>query len=466
MNIHDGDEKTAVNYNWTPKCLKIAVPAFVGMLADPLLSLMDTAYVGRVGATELAALGACTSIFHLAFNAFRATTAATTSLVATQLSLSKENGDNSCSTAKQVTEISLWFATWMGVLVSAVLYFFGTPMLGCMGVPISSSLYPAAADYLFARLWAAPAVLFIGVAEGAFRGYGNTMVPLLASCVAAALNLVLDPVLMFSVGWGVRGAAVATAISQIGAAATYWFKLIKEQKLPRRRQRNEVINSKQKDSISISRTKIIGTILIANAVMLAKQGSLLLAWAYATARATKLGKEHVAAHQVGLSVWLVFALILDGGAVAGQVLMSRAYAQRDKRQVKSLMWYMLRLALTQGIVSMLVVDGINLIVPQLFTKDPVIIGHLHKIFPQLAWQQILVSLTLMLESLAVGSNQFGALAVGTAVSTLIAINTISKQATVEGIWCHGIVALFLGRLITATFSCIKAYSVHDKKIDA
>ena len=69
----DQEEEEEKNYNWTSQNFELAVPALIGMLADPLLSLMDTAYVGRVGSLELAALGACTSIFHLAFNAFRAT---------------------------------------------------------------------------------------------------------------------------------------------------------------------------------------------------------------------------------------------------------------------------------------------------------------------------------------------------------------------------------------------------------
>jgi putative MATE family efflux protein len=445
-------------YNWTPLCLQIAVPAFVGMLADPLLSLMDTAYVGQLGTTELAALGACTSIFHLAFNAFRATTAATTSLVATHLSISEKNGDISASSAKEVTSISLWFGWWVGLLVSCTLYFTGIHALAGMGVPSTSSLFPAAKEYLYSRLWAAPAVLFIGVAEGAFRGYGDTIVPLIASLVAAALNLVLDPLLMFTMGWGVRGAAVATAISQCGAALTYAFKLVRRKMLPPLRKRKNLTTTATGDSYSMpSQIEIIRTILGANAAMLMKQGSLLLGWAYATARATRLGADHVAAHQVGLSVWLVFALILDGAAVAAQVLMSRAYVQSDRPQVMSLTRYMLKVALLQGIVSMLVVDGIDLVVPQLFTRDPVIQGHLHQIMPHLAWQQILVSLTLVTESLAVGAIQFRTLAIGTALSTVAAIWQISKQTTVEGIWSYGIVSLFAGRLLTATIGCMNAF---------
>jgi len=77
--------RKASSHDWTTPTLGIAIPALIGMIADPLLSLMDTLYVSQLGSLELAALGACTSIFHLAFNVFRATTAATTSLVATEL---------------------------------------------------------------------------------------------------------------------------------------------------------------------------------------------------------------------------------------------------------------------------------------------------------------------------------------------------------------------------------------------
>ena len=467
--VHKGNEPEFVHkfqipkmrYSWTPLCLGIAIPAFIGMLADPLLSLIDTAYVGKLGTNELAALGACTSIFHLAFNAFRATTAATTSLVSKYLSISAENGDTLTASAKQVTSTSLWLGCWMGTMVTILLYCFGTHALASMGVPSTSSLYPAAKDYLYARLWAAPAVLFIGVAEGAFRGYGDTTIPLLASLVAASLNLILDPLLMFTLGWGVQGAALATAFAQCGAALVYGLKLIQRKMLPPQKKRSTLFTSISV-SAAPSQIEILRTILGANAAMLLKQGSLLLGWAYATARATRLGPDHVAAHQVGLSVWLVFALILDGIAVAAQVLMSRAYAEADKPKVRSLTWYMLKCAMLQGIVSMLIVDGIDIAVPQLFTNDLVIQRHLHKIMPCLAWQQILVSLTLVTESLAVGMTQFRTLAIGTALSTILSVWQISKQSTVEGIWSFGIVSLFVGRLLTAALGCGMALQKMNK----
>lgn len=434
---------TADVYHWTSQNVALAVPALIGMLADPLLSLMDTAYVGRVGATELAALGACTSIFHLAFNAFRATTTATTSLVGNAVTEDER---------KQIIKVSLSLGVVLGFVVMAVLEVSGPWCLATMGVPRSSNLYRPAIAYLGARLWAAPAVLAIVVAEGAFRGYGDTKVPLLASLAASLINLVLDPILMFGLGWGVRGAAVATGVSQLGAAAVYVAFLMRRRMLPAREARS-----------TVSTTRVVTAILGANLAMVCKQGSLLLAWAYATARATRLGPAHVAAHQVALSCWLVFALILDGAAVSAQVLMSRSLGRY--RKVRSLVSYMSRFSILQGLAT----TGALLLaapyLPRMFTTDVAIRGHLTSLMPQLAWQQLLVSLTLVLESLAIGGNQFRLLAFGTTLSTIFAMGQLQQATTVVDIWSKGIVSLFVGRLVTALIGNIRVMR-SQKKLDA
>jgi hypothetical protein len=145
----DGD---IASWNWTRPTLAIAVPALVGMIADPLLSLMDTLYVSQLGSVQLAALGPCTSIFHLAFNAFRATTAATTSLVSAALCLPGDEGtlhnevNNMTYTprddARDILSTTMFFFALMGVLVSCILISTSKAALSCMGVPPSSSLYP------------------------------------------------------------------------------------------------------------------------------------------------------------------------------------------------------------------------------------------------------------------------------------------------------------------------------------
>ena len=161
---NDDDDNS--NYQWTKKTASLALPALIGMLADPLLSLMDTAYVGRLGsARELAALGACTSIFHLAFNAFRATTSATTSLVG--------NADTEAD-RRQIVQISLTLGIVLGIVVMTFLQSFGPWCLSTMGISAGSPLFSPAIAYLGTRSWAAPAVLIITVAEGAFVSTGHS----------------------------------------------------------------------------------------------------------------------------------------------------------------------------------------------------------------------------------------------------------------------------------------------------
>ena len=158
------------------------------------------------------------------------------------------------------------------------------------------------------------------------------------------------------------------------------------------------------------------------------------------------------------------ALILDGTAVSAQVLMSRSLGMLKK--VKSLISYMFRFAFAQGIATTGLLLATGPILPGIFTTDTLVRHHLHSLMPQLAWQQLLVSLTLVTESLAIGGNQFKLLAVGTTLSTILAMWQLKQATSVVGIWANGLVALFAGRLITALIGVarvLRAEYAKDKK---
>ena len=224
---------------WNKPVYTIAFPALLGMMSDPLLSLIDTIFVGQLNnqriyksskfsrlssgksetgnGVELGALGACTSIFHLAFNTFKATTSVTTTLVSNAIATSDEDDssdekNDSNNMVQQVLSTSLGFAFITGMLLSTVLLTNSSTILKHMSIASNSPLYNPAKTYLSFRAFAAPAVLTLSVCEGAFRGIGDTMVPLLASSFASIGNLILDYALMFGVvHWGIGGAAIATA---------------------------------------------------------------------------------------------------------------------------------------------------------------------------------------------------------------------------------------------------------------
>ncbi|KAL3943238.1 MAG: hypothetical protein SGBAC_002683 [Bacillariaceae sp.] len=423
------------DYQWTKQNLAIALPALMGLLADPVLSMIDTGFVGRVGPIDLAALGVCTSIFNMAFTIFRASTVATTSLVG-----SAETQEDK----RQIAKISLQLGGILGTIVLLTLRLGGPALLATMGVASDSPMFRPACDYLFARCWAAPAVVGIVIAEGAFRGNGDSKTPLVASSVAALINLVLDPLLMFPMGMGMTGAAVATAVSQLGAAGVFSWRLLKRKLLPQ-----------PNDKVTVKAKEVIKSILGANLAMLTKQGSMLVFYTIATALATRMGPAHVATHQVALSLFWLATYWLDSGSISAQVLMGKS---RDNiERATSLTKYMAKYAVGQGVAFSVLVAGIGRFVPGAFTADATIQSLLFQCLPYLALQQTMVSITLILEGLAVGGNQFRYMAAGTAAATVFGIKSLLRATSVVDIWSNAVNTFFGLRLLNAVIGVARVH---------
>lgn len=533
------------NYNWSAQTMAIALPALAGMMTDPILSMVDTLFVGQLSAPSsimsttaksatsssssctsssipLAALGACTSIFHLAFHCVKGTTATTASLVAgavvrdeqttSKLQYDEEDEDSSnrvtsTSQTLQQKETTLIAQTSMeqafitGTTIALFLLIFGPNCLNAMGIATSSSsLFTSALTYLNHRAVAAPAVVLLTASEGIFRGFGDVITPWKVSLVVAGLNLILDPFCMFTkkigkgngkiigLGMDIKGAAVATSLSQVCGAMLYGSLLLRkgvlggssnnsgEGMLTIAWKKLRKIASRKSDSneeADLKRQKraIATTILRANASMILKQGSLLLGWAYATSRATRMGHSIVAAHQMGLSIWMLFSYALDGISVAAQVLMAREYEElrivesskklpslrsdQQKDKVRSLSLYMLSASILQGLIASAAVLVLYKIQPSFFlTNNPEVRKNLLHLFPHLSAQMTLVSTTLVAEALTIGGGRFKWLAFGTTVSSLIAMARLRASKSLVGIWSGGIVALFIGRLLTALLAVL------------
>eukprot|EP00984_Skeletonema_dohrnii_P011478 scaffold4587_cov144-Skeletonema_dohrnii-CCMP3373.AAC.3 len=520
VNVDEPDEdRRDNNYKWSAQIFAIALPALAGMMTDPILSMVDTLFVGQLGVTStmmsttkaaataaspsstssipLAALGACTSIFHLAFHCVKGTTATTASLVAGAVvrDEQKQQADEKGITQKETTLIaqtSMQQAFITGTVISLFLLAFGTKCLNAMGIPTSSKLlFSSAFTYLNYRAVAAPAVVLLTASEGIFRGFGDVITPWKVSLVVAGLNLVLDPFCMFrkqtgmgmmGLGMGIKGAAVATSFSQLCGALLYGSLLLRQGVLRSNddkggsitkiawKKLKQIVSRKSNDSAELKQKKraIALTILRANAAMILKQGSLLLGWAYATSRATRMGHSIVAAHQMGLSIWMLFSYALDGISVAAQVLMAREYEELrivennsdekfagQQKKVRSLSIYMMSASLLQGLIVSAAVLLLYKLQPSfILTNDPAVRTNLLQLFPHLSAQMTLVSATLVAEALTVGGGRFKWLAFGTTVSSLVAMTRLRLSTSLIGIWSGGIVSLFLGRLITALLAVL------------
>ena len=262
-----------------------------------------------------------------------------------------------------VTTTSLQLGIAAGFLVMIGLRLFGPHALAAMGVLPTSDIFPHAITYLNTRCLSAPFFLLITVAEGALRGYGDTKIPLLASTATAATMVALEPFLMFILGWKIRGAAAAMGISQVAGAAVYAYFLRRRlgQVAKSTGDASNAVESTAEDNATLTKGKILLAIAKANFIMIIKQGSLLFTWAYATKMATKLGAEQVAAHQVALSFWMVFAYVLDAVSVGAQVLLSKARKNND--EMRSVSRYMISVAAVQGLLITLVIAVLSPYLP-------------------------------------------------------------------------------------------------------
>ena len=176
--------------------LRIGVPALGALAAGPLVSLIDTAFVGRLGATALASVAIASAIFLAVFAVFNFLEYAVTPLVARAIGAGDRNE------AGRFTVAALGISTIAGLLAAVALIVFSEPLLRAFGA--SNDVLEGATTYLRIRSLGIPALLVILVGHGAFRGYQDTRTPLVVTLGLNVVNLVLDPILIFGLDWGDR----------------------------------------------------------------------------------------------------------------------------------------------------------------------------------------------------------------------------------------------------------------------
>jgi MATE family multidrug resistance protein len=409
----------------------LAGPALGALAADPLVSLIDTAFVGQLGAMPLAALGVNTAVFGFAFMLFNFLAYGTTPLVARAV------GQRDDEAAGRLVWHALGLAVLAGSAAVVLLQVFAVPILQVMGA--RGTLLDEALVYLRIRALAAPAVLIVMAGHGAFRGYQDTRTPLWITLGLSAVNLVLDPLLIFGAGWGLAGAAWATLIAQYAGAIAFVVALMGG------RGRAFGVHPQRVTVRGMRKLIRIGGDLAARVLLLV--GTLTLA----TAIAARLGTRPLAAHQVARELWLFLALVVDALAVAGQALVARYRGAGDLAQVRAVARRLLGWGMLLGVVLGL---GFWLAQPLLlpvFTDDPAVIASVALLFPFVAAMQPLNALVFVWDGVFMGAERFRFLAWAMLLSALVGavvlLGVLPLGWGLTGVW-WGIVAFMAARLVT------------------
>lgn len=317
----------------------IALPSLGGMLLDPIMSLIDTACVGQVSTTALAAMAPCTSIFQFAFFAFFFLSAATTNLVASNPPESVYDPNDTREAARRVdfnervVSNAAGLAVLLGSLVTFCLCKFSDPLLKLAGIPAANAaLLNAARPYLLIRAAGLPFVFLATVLQGSSLGRGDAWRPLRIFGAAGIVNLVGDIWLTLFKGWGATGAATATVAAQVGAAMYYVITSM-------RMDRSVEASSKPLRDVALvwrglPTKQIVKTFMNVATVLFTRSIGLMLAYSMLTRTAALGGETALAAHQVTLQVWWLMSFLPEPMSVAAQTLITRDMKDREHRVPK------------------------------------------------------------------------------------------------------------------------------------
>jgi len=412
----------------------LAIPALGALIADPVLSLVDTAFIGRIGEDQLGALGVSAAIFGLAFFAFNFLEYATTTLVASAIGSGDRLGaGRSALTAMIVAIIG-------GVGVTIALISLTGPILSVMGA--EGLLRQEAATYIRIRALAAPAVLLVRSAHGIYRGHQDTRTPLVVTLGINGINLILDPLLIFGAGWGVAGAAWATVAAQWVGAAWFGWLLLKR--------------NRERMGISIARIPLtsVRPFLTAGRDIVIRTAALLTVFTYATSIATRIdhpSSTAVAAHQVTFQVWVFLALAVDSLAIAAQALIGKLRGEGDLENTREVADRLAFLGLIVGLVLAGLVAIVAPWLPGWFTNEPEVIAAIDGVYWFLVAGLPLSALVFVWDGVFLGAGDFTFLATAMVGVALIGIGLLSMVLPfgwgLAGVW-WAIAGLMAGRIVT------------------
>ena len=186
---------------------RMAVPTIAAMLVTSVYNLADTFFVSQLGTFATGAVGINSTIDNLIMMAGSMMAMGASSYTSRLLGAKEDEH------ARQVLSTCYFVAFALGLFVMAGGMLFQVPLLRFLGA--SDALMPYSRQYCRYILLAAPFMATSFVLNQCLRSEGSAFFAMIGMSTGAVLNIILDPIFIFSMDMGVAGASMATAISKL-----------------------------------------------------------------------------------------------------------------------------------------------------------------------------------------------------------------------------------------------------------
>lgn len=345
---------------------KLAIPALISGIAEPILSITDTAIVGNVNYNAMEALGAVgivgtfLSMLVWVFGQKRSVIA---SIVAQAI------GARKIDEIKSLPSQAIFIILLMSLVIIGITYPFAENLFSFYNA--SGLILDYSVDYYKIRVIGIPFTLITIGIFGVFRGLQNTITPMAIALVGTSLNIVLDIILVYGIEgilspMHIYGAAYASVISQVTMAGLAVFLLYKKTKITL--QFSLPFNKKIRDFLSMFLDLIIRTL------------ALNIALYFGSSFAAKYGDEFIAAYTIAINLWFLGAFIIDGYSSAGTILSGKFFGEKSYNKLIELSYKLSLIGIFLGIsifaIGMIFYGYLGII----FTKEQIVLVEFYNVF--------------------------------------------------------------------------------------
>jgi putative MATE family efflux protein len=396
--------------------LRLAVPAFLALVAEPAFLLADSAIVGRLGTVPLAGLGVAAAALATAAGIFVFLAYGTTASVA------RRAGAGDLPGALSLGVDGVWLALVIGAVTGALLLVFAGPVAGVFGA--SGAATQQAVTYLRVSALGVPGMLVVLAATGVLRGLQDTRTPLVVAVFGFSLNIGLNVLFVFGLDLGIGGSALGTVIAQSLMAVALGGVVVRGV-----RRHHASLRAHPLRVLAAGRD---GVPLLVRTLGL-RAVLLLTTWAAASG-----GDVTLAAYQVSGTVWTFMVFALDALAIAAQALTGHALGAGDVARARSLTVLMLRWGVLSGVLLGGLVMVAHRVLPPLFTTDPLVRSSLAGALLVVGLQQPLSGFVFVLDGVLIGAGD-GRWLAGAALFQLVVYLPVvlavrSGGLTASGLW--------------------------------
>ncbi|NII41626.1 putative MATE family efflux protein [Curtobacterium flaccumfaciens] len=361
--------------------VRLALPALGALVVEPLFLLTDTALVGHLGATSLAAVGVASAVLQTVTGLLVFLAYATTPAVARALGSGDRRG------AVHAGIDGMWLALGLGGVLALLGWPLAGPLIDLFGA--APEVSEAATAYLLVSLIGLPGILVVTASTGLLRGLQDTRTPLVVATVGFIANGLLNALLIYGLGWGVAGSAAGTVVVQWAMAAVYVVIAVRAARAsgaPLRPGASGVVRA-----------------LRSGAWLFLRTASLRIAMLTTIATATGLGTIGLATTQIGLTVFSTLAFALDALAIAGQALVGHALGARDAERVRLVTGRLVVLGIAGGVLLGLLTLAASGVLGPVFSDSPAVRAALPPVLVLIAAGLPIAGYVFVLDGVLIGA---------------------------------------------------------------